>query len=94
MIVVITISRFACVFRPAGSRSVKWDTCASPRHKQCTAAGKNVCNFIITFFHSRGRLEFLACSNALRHTWCTVVYLHDGKLLLGAGGTLSLCNSS
>ena len=44
-------SRFACVFRPAGSRSVKWDTWrASPRHNQCTAAGKNVCNFITTFF--------------------------------------------
>jgi len=23
---------------------------ASPRHNQCTAAGKNVCNFITTFF--------------------------------------------
>ena len=52
--------------------------------------GKECLQFHHYIFHLRGRLEFWACSNGLRHTWCTVLYLHDGKLLLGAGAFLSL----
>ena len=58
--------RFACVFRPAGS--VKWDACAQvrPRHNS-TAAGKDVCNFIVPFFISEADCDVSEAA------WCEFV---------------------
>ena len=40
-------------------------------------------------------MEFRACSNNVRHTWCAPsVFLRDGKFFDGAGGILRLCKFS